>query len=550
MLIRLVTLAVVAALATGCAAPNRPSRPDVAGKIDPGLLRAAGTAPNSVLSVIVRETAPASSDAEAFVRRLGGKVTHDLPIIGGFSALLTASDLNTLASSNAVWRVWGDGRIRLHGDTGKYDKSSPNYTWQKELGLPDPKYDGSGVTVALLDSGIIPSPDLGNRILATADFTSEGDGLDRYGHGTHLAGIIAGDGTMSAGLWTGVAKKANLVSVKVAGADGSTDVSVVIAGLQWVVANRTRFNIRVLNLSFGTDSIQPYALDPLDYAVEQAWFSGILVVVSAGNRAPGSSTINKPADDPYVVTVGGADLKGSTDYKDDIVADFSSRGPTQDGLAKPDLISPAITIVSLRDPGSTIDSQHPAAAVDANYMKGTGTSQATAIVSGIAALMFQAQPGLTPDVIKAELIGTTKPFTASVNAGGAGLVYSYDAAKAAASSKFLSSPANQGLTRSTGLGSLEASRGSFHVNVDMDGDGVLDLVAGEIGFGWTAGSWSASSWSASSWSASSWSASSWSAGSWSASSWSASSWSASSWSASSWSASSWSASSWSGYGWS
>src|SRR5206468_1531885 len=134
---------------------------------------------------------------------------------------------------------------------------------------------------------------------------------------------------------------ADIVSVKVAGWNGSTDVSEVIAGLQWVYFNHGQYNIRVLNLSFGTDSTQSYSIDPLDYAVEKVWQSGVLVVVAAGNRgASGSQSINKPGDDPFVLTVGGADLKNTCSLFDDSLASFSSRGPTADGFSKPDLVAP------------------------------------------------------------------------------------------------------------------------------------------------------------------------------------------------------------------
>ena len=198
------------------------------------------------------------------------------------------------------------------------------------------------------------------------------------------AGIIAGRGVDNS-MYTGVAPGANLIDIKVAGFNGATDISVVIAGLQWAVAHQSQFNIRVLNLSFGTDSKQPYSIDPLDYAVEQTWKAGILVVVAAGNNGSASGTIEKPADDPYVVTVGAADLKNTIDTSDDVVADFSSRGPTQDGFSKPDLLAPGVTIVSDRDPGSVVDVGHAAAVVGSSYFKGTGTSQAAAITSSPSA---------------------------------------------------------------------------------------------------------------------------------------------------------------------
>src|SRR5439155_26364246 len=147
--------------------------------------------------------------------------------------------------------------------------------------------------------------------------------MDRYGHGTHMAGIIAGQGSTNVN-YAGVAPGANLISIKVAGGTGATDVSIVMAGLQWAVTHRAQYNIRVLNLSFGTDSKQSYSVDPLDYAVEQAWRSGIFVSVSAGNLGSSSNTITKPADDPYVVTVGAATLKSTQSFNDDTVSDFSS----------------------------------------------------------------------------------------------------------------------------------------------------------------------------------------------------------------------------------
>lgn len=520
-------------------------------KADSAILQKARSDPASVLSLIIRESAPRSDAAESLVRALHGRVTRELSIVGGFAATLPASKLRDLLDSPTVLRVWGDGQVRVSGDTAKYDAAASNTVWQQTLLLPDARktYDGSEVTVALLDTGVTPNLDLAGRIIASADLTSEADGIDRYGHGTHLAGIIAGNGLLSLGKWAGVAPKANLVSVKVAGADGSADVSVIIAGLQWVLAHRTTFNIKVLNLSFGTDSLQSYAVDPLDYAVEQVWVSGILVVVSAGNRGSGASTINKPADDPYVLTVGAADLKNTSSKDDDVVADFSSRGPTQDGISKPDVVAPGVTLVSNRALFSTVDLAHPSAAVDLNYMKGTGTSQAAAVVSGVAALMYQASPTMSPDVAKATIVGSTNGTLAKQSGGGAGLIIAKDSANNAKGGKFGGKPANVGLVPSTGLGSLEGSRGSAHVMVDLDGNGVQEELSGELGFGWTSGSWAGGDWTASSWTASSWGASSWGASSWTASSWTGGTWGASSWTASSWSASSWGASSWGASSW-
>jgi serine protease AprX len=523
-------------------------RPDgssaIAAKVDPGLAAEAAAAPASAVNVIVRESLPPSDAAERLVRSLGGTVTHELPILGGFSATVPGSALADLAQSGSVGLIWGDGKIRMSSSpTSLYNTLAPNTAWRQSIRLNqvDDVYDGTGVTVALLDTGVTQSEDLDDRVVARVDLTPEQDGFDRYGHGTHMSGIIAGTGADSGGQWTGVAPGANLVSVKVAGPDGSTDVSVVIAGLQWVVANRSTYNIRVLNLAFGTDSVQSYSIDPLDYAVEQAWFSGILVVASAGNRGPGGNTINKPGDDPFVLTVGAADNHGTPDRSSTTVATFSSWG-SLGGFTKPDIIAPGITIVSLRDPGSTIDTLYPDARIGDSYFKGTGTSQAAAIVSGVAALMFQANPWLTPDLAKGVLLKTAYKNGNYGHGAGAGLVDAGSALQAARNPNGVT-PANLGLVPSTGTGALEASRGSFHVNADIDGDGIPDPVIGEIdalGQPWPAMSWSAYAWYTSPWSELTAVTPGWSAVSWSALSWSGTTWSAVSWSAVSWSADMWS----------
>jgi serine protease AprX len=543
----------LAALATTWTSAPAAASPEARAKVDGALLEAAEHAPKSTLSIIVRERRPSSSIAEDLVRELGGRVTRELSIVGGFAARLPGSAISALARSDAVMRIWGGARVSVATvDMGKFDTWPANTIWKKTIRLPQVSgaYTGQGVTVALLDTGVSQVPDLGNRVLARVDLTPEHDGYDRYGHGTHMAGIIAGDGTSSGGAWTGAAPGANIVSVKVAGADGSTDVSVVLAGLEWVVDHQAEYNIRVLNLSFGTDSRQPYQVDPLDYAVERAWFSGILVVVSAGNRGPCWATINKPGDDPFVLTVGAADLKGTIAAFDDGIAEFSSRGPTWSGFAKPEISAPGVTIVSSRDVGSTIDNAHPLARVDDAYFKGTGTSQAAAVVSGVAALMFQANPNLTPDIAKAILMRTAMRTRGLMNAP---LVDAFGSVWAALNNALHIRPANQGLVPSTGLGSLEASRGSFHVYADLNGDGVPELVRGEIdvlGQTWDARSWSARSWSAESWGSTVWSDYVAESPGWEARSWSGRSWSGTAWDGRSWSGRDWTGQFWSGGIWS
>jgi serine protease AprX len=499
-------------------------------------------------SVLIHEANPSSRTAEDRVLAVGGHITRPLPLIGGFAASVPADGLPLLAGDPAIAGLSVDARVEMASSgTDVYDVVDPSLAWRKAIRLSQLPggINGSGVTVAMIDTGIARHEDFGHRVVARVDFTPGGAGDDQYGHGTHLAGVIAGDGGASGGKWRGVAPGAELVSVKVAGADGSTDVSVVIAAIQWVVTHRVEYGIRVLNLSFGTDSIQPYAIDPLNAAVERAWAAGITVVVSAGNRGPGVGTIAKPADDPYVITVGAADLNQTPERWDDEIAPFSSRGPTPDGFEKPDVVAPGTTIVATRDVGSAVDQAHPDAVVDENYFKGTGTSQSGAVVSGIAALMYEANPSLTPKRVKGILMGTAFKSAAYRVGGGDGLVDASGAVLAATS--VVANP-NSGLVPSTGSGSLERSRGRFHVETDLDGDGVDDLVEGEmdvLGDPWNSTSWSSTSWSSTSWSSTSWSSLIAENAGWSSTSWSSNSWSGMFWNSTSWSSNSWSSVAWS-----
>jgi serine protease AprX len=519
------------------------------------LVRPAIAPAGNFVPVVIHERMPDTHSAEALIEAVGGRVTRPLPLIGGFAAEVPADRLSMLGPDGPIAGLYVDAPIRMASiGTEQWDDLEPNLAWRKtiRLGQVPLGIDGSGVTVAMIDTGVAHSQDLGDRVVARVDFTPGGNGDDAYGHGTHLAGVIAGNGAASGGKWRGVAPGAQLISLKVAGPDGATDVSVVIAALQWVVTHRAQYGIKVLNLSFGTDSVQPYAVDPLNAAVERAWAAGITVVVSSGNRGPG--TINKPGDDPFVITVGAADLKQTADRQDDEVAPFSSSGITQDGFVKPDLLAPGTTIVATRDAGSTIDALHPDAVVDGGYFKGTGTSQAGAIISGVAALLYQANPTLRPNTVKGILMGSTFRSSQYRTGGGSGLVDAAGAFQKINSGDWT----NLGLVRSLGAGSVEGSRGRFHVYTDLNHDGQPDLVTGEqdvLGAPWDSTSWSSTSWSSTSWSSTSWSSlisenGGWASTSWSSTSWSGMYWSSTSWSSNSWSSTSWSSTSWSSVAWS
>jgi serine protease AprX len=272
---------------------------------------------------------------------------------------------------------------------------------------------GRGVTVAILDSGVAPDPDLSGRILASVNFADERVMRDPGGHGTHVAGIVAGNGARSDGEIVGIAPEANIIDVRVLDSRGAGRISSVVRGIEWVVTHSSVYNIRVMNLSLGAPVTVSYRTDPLSAAVEIAWQRGIVVVAASGNSGPQRDTVVSPGIDPYVITVGATDDLGTETRGDDVLAFFSAWG-TAESNAKPDLVAPGRRIVSLRAVGSMLDTLFSdrvvTAANGATYIRMTGTSMSTPIVSGAVALLLQRRPDLTPDQVKALLVSTAQPY--------------------------------------------------------------------------------------------------------------------------------------------
>jgi serine protease AprX len=464
------------------------------------------------------------------------------------------------------------------GSTG-YDPSSDPYSMQNVTAGDGAQawwnggYTGKGVDVAVIDTGVAPVAGLNGpgKVINGPDLSLESQDpslqyLDTNGHGTFMAGLIAGNDGQPGG-YRGAAPDARIVSLKVGVADGGTDVSQVIAAIDWVVQHRNDngMNIRVINLSYGTNSNQPYGVDPLAFAVEQAWKAGIVVVAAAGNtgyqKGASSQPLADPAYDPQILAVGAADTMGTAAPWDDNVASFSANaGSCSVGCRAPDLIAPGAHMQGLRVPGSYIDQNNPAGVLSDRYFRGSGTSEATAFTSGAVADLLQRYPQLTPDQVKAMLTSSCDKL-ASYNwkQQGCGEL---DMSKLLNASVPSVSNSQQYNTPATGTGLLEASRGTDHISMngvvlqgeqDIFGHPFASAAMAALeaaGSSWSGGVWNGSTWTGSSWSGSSWSGSSWSSVLWSGSSWSGSSWSGSSWSGSSWSGSSWSGSSWSGSSWS
>jgi serine protease AprX len=464
-------------------------------------------AEGSMTAVVVSARAGSANTAAHSVEALGGKVGARISLIHGFMAKVPSDRISALRSAKGVLSAVADRTVHLSSS----DDSAAAKTASASLGqvkqeigadkLAARGVTGKGVDIAMIDSGVVPVPGLdgASKVYVGPDVTPEAadpstKGLDTYGHGTHLAGIMVGNNPAAG--FSGVAPDARLVSVKAATNDGSTSLGELLLAMSWVVMHRQSdgLNIRVLNLSFGSELDVSYVADPLAWAAEQAWKSGIVVVAAAGN---GNDILglDTPAADPYVVSVGATDMGGKAVLSDDKVPEWSRVG---NSTRTPDVVAPGTSLVSLRDPGSFVDQNHPEGLVGKGYFKGSGTSQAAAVVSGAAALLIQNNPNLTPDQVKALMVGSADQVPKETPlAEGAGQV---DVAHAAA----LPVP---GAVQKWPLASLYAilnANRSQDVTVDPGGTG-KNLSANR----WSANRWSANRWSANRWSANRWSDSSW-----------------------------------------
>jgi len=462
------------------------------------------------------------------------------PWHAGLVALLIALALGGVRSGAS----WG---------ASAYDPSSDPYSMSNVMASDGAQaswnagYTGKGVDVAVIDTGVSPVVGLNapGKVVNGPDLSLESQNtslanLDANGHGTFMAGLIAGNDGQPGG-YRGVAPDARIVSLKVGVADGGADVSQVIAAIDWVVQHRNDngLNIRVLNLSYGTNSSQSYAVDPLAYAVEQAWKAGIVVVAAAGNSGYQSGPIAQgladPAYDPQILAVGAADTMGTPSPWDDQVASFSANAAScSSGCRSADLIAPGAHLQGLRVPGSYIDQNNPAGALGNTYFRGSGTSEATAFASGAVADLLQRYPQLTPDQVKAMLTSSCDKLSSfNWKQQGCGELDMSKLLGASVPSVFASLQYN---AFATGTGALEASRGSDHISMNgvvlqgeqdifgMPFNSAAMAALEAAGHSWSGGNWNGSSWSGSSWSGSSWSGSSWSGSSWSSGSWLGASW--------------------------
>jgi serine protease AprX len=371
---------------------------------------------------------------------------HKLQIVrrleGGAVLYANSAEVAELAADAGVDHLSGDAEVRTSMSVSN-KSAAADQVWTGKPGLLGigaiSGVTGTGIGVAVVDSGISPHSALSNKVVANVSFvTGDSSVTDAFGHGTHVAGIIAGTGSVASlvtPLYTGgIAPGVKLINVRVLGANGTGLTSDVIAGLDWAINNRTKYNIRVINLSLGHPVFERSSTDPLCVEVQKAVNAGMVVVASAGNsgKSPDGrmvlGSVTSPGNAPAALTVGALNTWATVARSDDSVTTYSSRGPTRyDNIVKPDVAAPGNKIVSLQAAGSYLPAMYPflhkAGSGTNAYMQLSGTSMAAPMVSGGVALLLQGQPGLSPSQIKLAMqTGATYVTAGGLMGAGAGSV--------------------------------------------------------------------------------------------------------------------------------
>ncbi len=478
-------------------------------------------------------------DAVDTVTALDAEITHELAIIRAVAAELTPEEADRVRSNPAIVRLFGNAPVAAAGKPDKgskggggKDDSDDSSTSDGGIGgssytdyptlvdadqLHSQGIDGWGVTVAIVDTGIYSGPGITDdrynmlRIRAAYDavrdrayFGSGRNKTDFYefdnddsGHGSHVAGAGFSSKLSEIGKYNGVAPAAKLVSVKVFDKDGRGTYADVIRGVDWVVTNRQTLGIDIMNMSLSAEVRSHYWDDPLNQAVMAAWDEGIVVVVSAGNEGPDAQSIGVPGNVPYVITVGAmTDSYTPADGSDDRLATFSASGPTYEGFVKPEVVAPGGHVMASMSGEDEIAIDYPEFYLGANFFQMSGTSQATGIVSGIAALVLQMEPGLTPDEVKCKLLSGARPavdangnLAYSVFQQGAGMVNAKDAVYAwnyGCANQGLDVAADRAGTKHFGGRANQDANGEYYL-MGLDGYGWTDTGVGENGYIWTEG---------------------------------------------------------------
>jgi serine protease AprX len=575
--------------------PDHPVGPPVA-------LPVSGTAihaPAATAGFIVRLAEPFPADGgaprvTAGIEAAGGRVRSLQPALGMLVADLPAGARDRVGRLPGVRTVSPDRSARplsLGFEPADQPGALTNVTrttgaqslWRAGL-------TGAGVDVALIDTGVAPVPALSDpdKVVVGPDLSFDSQDptrryLDGFGHGTHMASIIAGRQAPAASgaayaadaaHFYGMAPDARLVSVKVGAQDGAVDVSQLIAAIDWVVQNRHRdgLDVKVLNLSFGTDSTQPWLLDPLAQAAEVAARAGILVVAAGGNDGDNARGLADPAYSPQLLAVGAVDGRGTDSYEDDQVPAFSQHSDAALRSRAPDLVAPGVGLVAAAVSGSTLATEHPNALVGTGYIRGSGTSQAAAVVSGAAALLWQKWPGLSVPQLRELLVASSTPLARNRAFEGNGELNLVAALSRQPAPSARSAATLLGLPEvpALGLGSLQGARGS--TTLTMDGvplRGERDI----FGHSWSArllapmtaverawteqsGIFNGNVWIGPGFSADTtsvagqtWNGRTWAGRTWAAQTWTGKTWTGRTWAGQNWTGQVWSGPIWAGYDW-
>ena len=515
--VAVVSLIPAMALAHGVRSGNEPASTAVAAA-GATVHSAAFTYASDVVPVIIQTNGDIDA-ASSEVTRLGGTVSREFHIIPAIEATVPKSALSELGDADSVARISLNASVLTTGggSDGDDDESSAwaSSVFPEVVGADDvwaAGTDGSGIGIAIIDTGVTDADtnDFNGRIVKQQSFVR--GQRDRNGHGTHVAGIAAGDGTDSSGEYMGVAPGADIIAVKVGDKAGAS-VGDVIEGLEWVVDHQARFNIRVVNLSLTQGVAESYVLSPLDAAVEEAWFSGIVVVVAAGNRGADEFAVDHPpANDPFVITVGALRDYGTADTGDDSLPMWSSRGVTHDGFAKPELLAPGSRLIAtVGNQRAELMELYPENRIGDQYFRLGGTSAAAPVVSGVVALMLDADGELTPDQVKARLLASAD----ALNWSAAPRVDAFDATFGGDAGV-----ANQGIEPSLWIDPdtgaiLDAPRSPDSANLDgITWDGITwDGITWD-GITWDGVTWDGVTWDGITWDGVTWDGVTWDGVTW------------------------------------
>ena len=396
------TFLFVAVLTITATVTHAQQPPRVGSKLDARLAASVRAGNSGTQRVIIRTASNGIPGLTIALKHAGYPVLLAHPIINALTARVPVAALEGLSHLPFVESISIDAVVSAE------QSSSEDSTLRGTLGLPVQSPTGNRVGVAVIDSGLEAGPEFGDRIAGFYDFTQDGRAAspsDDYGHGTHVAGLIAGSGDLSSGKrYRGVAPKARIVALKVLDQNGAGNTSDVISAIEFVTANKDRLGVDVINLSLGHPIYEPAATDPLVQAVEAAVRAGIVVVAAGGNYGvssltglPGYAGILSPGNAPSAITVGSVKTVETNTRTDDRVAAYSSRGPTwYDGIAKPDLVAPGHGLVAAAAKSSTLYTDNPALRVGDSYLRLSGTSMAAGVVSGTVALMIEANRSAFP----------------------------------------------------------------------------------------------------------------------------------------------------------